>query len=257
MTVNPYKFYPAFKQQVRTIISHLPALQRFIDFIDEQRSLSSYDSPFIFMENCPIDLELPEFSNDEPVQEKHAKKKTFIAESFLQIYAELAAQHPIAYLNVNDGDVFQDIFPKDSLKYTQSQKALGPIYFHKDFPNHFVRPDFVNILSLQSHADNKIYTTFCSNKDILDNLSEATKEVLRSCEFYTPYDEITLNSSKVLLEKPPNHPVLSGIKHLRIFENRTVGLNSEAQSALDELLAVTHKYKKRTLMKPGDPPVSG
>ncbi len=252
LSVNPYKQYPAFKQQVRSIISQSPKLQRFIEFMDEQRSVSSYNSPFVFIENCPIDHDLPEFDNDDPVKEKYIKKKTFVAESFLQTYAELSAQHPIAYLNVNDGDVFQDIFPKNSLKCTQSQKALGPIYFHKDFPNHFVRPDFVNILSLRSHVANKIYTTFSSNKDILENLSLVTKEKLRDCEFYTPYDDIIINSARVTLGTAANHPVLSGINHLRFFENRTIGLNSVAQAALDELLTVIHKYKKCTLMRPGD-----
>lgn len=252
LSVNPYKFYPAFKKQLRLIISHLPELRRFIDFIDEQRSHSSYEAPFVFIENCPIDPELPEFDNADPVSDKHSKKKTFVAESFLQVYGELAAQHPIAYLNVNEGDVFQDIFPKDSLKYSQSQKALESIYFHKDFPNHFVRPDFVNILSLRSHSDNKIYTIFTSNKDILENLSAATKAKLSLCEYFTPYDDITINSSKVKLEEPGHHSILLGNNHLRLFEKRTVGLNPEAQSALDELLTVTHKYKKSALMRPGD-----
>lgn len=220
--------------------------------MDEQRSLSTYESPFVFIENCPIDPTLPEFDNTDPVQDKHLKKKTFVAESFLQMYSDLASQHPIAYLNVNDGDVFQDIFSKDSLKYSQSQKASGSIYFHKDFPNHFVRPDFVNILSLRSHEDNKIYTTFSSNKAILENLSTAIKEKLRCCEYHTPYDDITMNSTRVKLEEAANHPILSGNNHLRLFEKRTLGLNPEAQAALDELIAVTHQVKKRVLMKPGD-----
>jgi L-asparagine oxygenase len=252
LTVNPYKCYPAFKQQIRSIISHLPALERFIAFMEEQYTGSLYEEPFVFIENTPIDPILPLFENVDPVQEKYRKKKTFVAEGFLQTYAELSAQHPIAYLNVNEGDVFQDIFPKESLKYSQSQKALGPIYFHKDFPNHFVRPDFVNILALRSHEQNEIYTTFCSNKDILENLSESVKEKLRHVEFYTPYDAITLNAQKVKLKKAPNHAILSGVKHLRIFENRTIGLNPEAQEALEALLQVAHQYKKSTWMQPGD-----
>lgn len=252
VSINPYKFYSVFKKHVRNIITSLPELHRFIDFIEYQRSLSSYELPFVFVENCPIDPEIPELGNDNPVQEKYEKKKTFVAESFLQFYAELFSQHPIAYMNVNDGDIFQDIFPKDSLKYSQSQKSAGPIYFHKDFPNHFVRPDFVNILSLRSHTDNQIYTTFVSNKDILDNLSDATKNKLRQCEFYTPYDDITISSSKVKLGRAADHAVLTGVHHLRFFENRTEGLNPDAQKAVDELLEVAHTYKKSALMRPGD-----
>jgi len=252
LSAQPYQFYTAFKQQIRLIISELPAMERFIQFTAELRSRSSYDFPFVFVENAPIDPELPELGNDDPVQEKYLKKKTFVAEGFLQMYAELTAQHPIAYLNVNDGDVFQDIFPKESMKDTQSQKSLGPIYFHKDFPNHFVRPDFVNILSLRSHHDNEIYTTFVSNRDIIQHLSPSTLDRLRSPEFYTPYDDITINSGKVPLGRAPDHSILAGTHHFRFFENRTIGLNPEAQAAVQELLNVAHTHKKRILMKHGD-----
>jgi len=51
------------------------------------------------------------------VQEKYEKKKTFVAECFLQVYAELSAQHPISYMNVNDGDVFQDECAAPHLKH--------------------------------------------------------------------------------------------------------------------------------------------
>jgi len=60
--VNPYKFYPAFKKQVRHLIADLPKISRFMEFMEYQRSVSTYDSPFVFIENCPIDLELPVFS---------------------------------------------------------------------------------------------------------------------------------------------------------------------------------------------------
>lgn len=250
--INPYKFYPAFKNQIRHIIGDLPEITRFLEFMEHQHSVSSYESPFVFIENCPIDPDLPELDNENPVQTKYAKKKTFVAEGFLQLYAELSAQHPISYLNVNDGDVFQDIFTKESLRYTQSQKSSGTIYFHKDFPNHFVRPDFVNILSLRSYPENEIYNTFVSNKDILNNLSVETRAKLRQCEFYTPYDDITVSTSNIKLGRAPDHPILTGIHHLRFFETRTVGLNSEAQSAVDELLVVIHQHKQTRKMHPGD-----
>jgi len=252
LKVNPYKFYPAFKSQARHAIGDLPKFARFLEFMEHQRSISSYDYPFVFIENCPTDPELPDFGNDNPVQEKYDKKKTFVAECFLQIYAELSAQHPISYINVNDGDVFQDIFTKESLRYTQSQKSGGTIYFHKDFPNHFVRPDFVNILSLRSHRDNEIYNTFVSNKDILNNLSTETRNKLRQCEFYTPYDDITVSTSNIALGRAPDHAILSGVHHMRFFETRTIGLNPAAQAAVDELLIVAHRYKKVRQMNPND-----
>lgn len=252
LKINPYKFYPAFKNQVRYAITDLPKIRRFVEFMEYQHSISAYDFPFVFIENCPIDPELPELDNDNPVHAKYERKKTFVAECFLQLYAELSAQHPISYLNVNEGDVFQDIFTKESLRYTQSQKSGGTIYFHKDFPNHFVRPDFVNILSLRNCPENEIYNTFVSNRDILHNLSAKTLDRLRQREFYTPYDDITVSTSNIELGRAPDHPILTGVYHMRFFENRTVGLNLDAQAAIDELLLVAHQYKKIRKMRSSD-----
>jgi hypothetical protein len=115
-----------------------------------------------------------------------------------------------------------------------------------------VRPDFVNILSLRSHHENEIYNTFVSNKDILDNLSSEAISKLRQCEFYTPYDDITVSTSTVELGRAPNHSILVGSNHMRFFENRTVGLNPGAQAAVDELLELAHRYKKIRKMRSGD-----
>ncbi|MBB3005460.1 TauD/TfdA family dioxygenase [Cupriavidus alkaliphilus] len=250
--VSPYKAYPAFRNIIRRLISEDIGLQRFHNAISWFGAQSSYDQPFFFAENCPIDADLPEFSNEDPVVEKYAKKKTFVAEGFLQIFADLSGQHPISYMNVNDGDVFQDIFPKESLKHTQSQKALGPINFHKDLANHFVRPDYVNILGLRSHEANEICTTFVSNRDVLENVSATTRDVLRQTEFYTPFDDLTTSENRVDVGRAPNHPILSGDADIRFFENRTEGLTARAKAAVAELLEVAHAHKAKVLMRPGD-----
>lgn len=250
--INPYKAYAAFRHEIRNIVATNPNLRRFRDFMESRRRISAYDEPFVFVKNCPIDTELPEFSNVDPVAEKHEKKKTFVAEGFLQLYAEIAGEHPISYLNVNDGDVFQDIFPKEALKSTQSQKALGPIYFHKDLANHFVRPDLVNILGLRSSEKNEIYTTFVSNKAVLDSLPPKILDTLRQVWFYTPYDDLTVKAGNVELGRAQDHAVLTRDVDIRFFENRTEGLNEEAKAALDALRAALHANKRRVFMHPGD-----
>jgi L-asparagine oxygenase len=72
----------------------------------------------------------------------------------------------VGYVNVNDGDVFQDIYPKESMASSQSQKALKEIHFHKDLANHFVRPDQVYMVGMRSHRRNAVYTSFVRNSDI-------------------------------------------------------------------------------------------
>lgn len=249
--INPYKSYNAFRHELRMVIANDANVVRLRNFMEGRRRGSAYEKPFVFIENCPIDSSLPEFGNDDPVAEKHAKKKTYVAEAFLLLYAEVAGEHPISYLNVNDGDVFQDIFPKEDLKATQSQKALGPIYFHKDLANHFVRPDLVNILGLRSSDENEIYTTFVSNHDVLGALSPDTLETLRQPVFYTPFDDLTTKTGNVKLGRAADHAVVAQVD-IRFFENRTQGLNDAAKRAVEELRGALHANKHRVLMRPGD-----
>jgi L-asparagine oxygenase len=250
--VSPYKAYEAFSHEIRMLVAGDPNLARFRDFMEGRRRASAYERPFVFVENCPIDSLLPELGNVDPVADKHRLKRSFVAEGFLQLYAEVAGEHPISYLNVNDGDVFQDIFPKDALKDSQSQKALGPIHFHKDLANHFVRPDLVNILALRSCDDNEIWTTFVANRDVLAALDKDTLAVLREAAFYTPFDDLSMVGGNVALGKASEHAVLTREVDLRFFENRTEGLTDSATRAVKRLTATLHAMKRRVLMRPGD-----
>jgi L-asparagine oxygenase len=250
--VNPYKAYEAFRHEIRMLVASDPNVGRFRDFMEGRRRVSAYERPFVFIDNCPIDSVLPELGNADPVADKHAKKRSFVAEGFLQLHAEVAGEHPISYLNVNDGDVFQDIFPKESLGASQSQKALGPIHFHKDLANHFVRPDLVNILALRSCDDNEIWTTFVANRDVLAALDKNTLAVLREGAFYTPYDDLSMMGGNVALGKAADHAVLTREVELRFFENRTEGLTDSATRAVKRLTETLHAVKRRVQMRPGD-----
>ncbi|ERJ37720.1 putative oxygenase [Burkholderia sp. AU4i] len=163
-------------------------------------------------------------------------------------------QEPIGYANVNDGDIFQDIHPKRDLVASQSQKALKPIFFHKDLANHFVRPDWVNILGLRSSTENEVYTSFVRNKDLLNELDSQTQAVLRRPEFYTPFDDLTMYKSAVQLGNADMHPILGGATptDFRFFENRTEGQTPAAKLAVARLVDVLHRLKKRVLIQPGD-----
>lgn len=247
---NPYKDYWGFVQEVSGRLAVCP--DRFLRFCDEFKRRDFAEEPFCFLQNCPIDPALPVFSNDTPVEEKRAKKKTFVAEAILTAYATLMDEKPIGYLNVNDGDVFQDIFPKESMKDTQSQKALGPIYFHKDLANHFVRPDWVNIVCLRSEPDNQIYTTFVRNVDVLSEFTDGEKELLRQPVFHTPFDDLTVLTGNVEVGEAGKHPIYTGDFDIRFFENRTTGLKAEATRMVQKVRDALHKHKRRVLMLPGD-----
>jgi L-asparagine oxygenase len=251
---NPYSAYSHFEEHIEHIIASDAVTDRLRNLCEQKRSGNVYEDPYVRMKNCPVDDELPKLSFDSPVIDKRNLKKTYVTEGFLLLYAKLMQQEPIGYINSNDGDIFQDIHPMRRLAQTQSQKALDTIYFHKDSANHFVRPDWVNILGLRASSANEILTSFVKNKDLLEALSTETKDILRQEVFYTPFDDVTTSSENKKLGKAPNHRILGGATDydFRIFENRTVGLNDQACEAVSEVLEMLHRLKRPLLILKGD-----
>lgn len=253
--VNPYQAYAEFQTEVAKVIAEgrvIPDDFRALCYF--KRYADQYKDPYFLIRNCPVDPHLPMLDLDQPVTDKRARKTTYVAEAFLLLYAELMGQQPIGYINVNDGDVFQDIHPMRSLMETQSQKAAKTIYFHKDLANHFVRPDWVNILGLRASDQNEIYTSFVKNSELIDYLDDTVLEGLKEERFYTPYDDLTLSSSNKALGRAPNHRILGGAAtyDIRFFENRTVGIDAAAQELVDEVVRGLHALKRRLLILKGD-----
>lgn len=210
--------------------------------------------PFIFIENLPIDPILPQFDNQNPVEKKRAQKNTFVTEGVLELFAQLRGENPIGYLNVNQGDVFQDIFPMEDLFQTQSQKALHDIYFHKGLANHFVRPDWVNILCIRNSIENVIFTCFVKNYEVLQCFSDEEKHELSQSQFYTPYDDLSTYKSLVELGEANLHPILEHIDgiDIRFFENRTVSYTDTGKVLIQKLTQLLHKHKICIHLRAGD-----
>lgn len=249
---NPYRHYPGFRHQVGRVAGSdaVPATLR--EYADYRRALSPVEHPVGYLANAPVDRDVPIFDYDEPVVSKHALKKTFVAEAFLALYAELVGTPGIGYLNVNDGDVFQDIYPKRAMADTQSQKALRQIRFHKDLANHFVRPDYVYMLGMRSSADNIVLTTFAGNREVLAVLDADQLEIARQARFTTPFDDLTIAGGNVEVGAAAAHPLLVGDFDLRLFEDRTVGLDDEAEALLADVVARVHAVKRGINVGPGD-----
>jgi L-asparagine oxygenase len=96
--MNPYSEYPAFRKEVQSYATTLPANSRFAEFISMASSRDSYEYPYVTMGNCPIDSELPRLD----VEDKRARKLTYVSEAFLQLYATLTGQHPVGYTSVRN-----------------------------------------------------------------------------------------------------------------------------------------------------------
>lgn len=250
---SPYRQYVGFCHQIARLAGSanvIPSVLR--DYADLRRAASPADHPVGYLANAPFDRDVPIFDYDEPVLSKYAVKKTFVAEAFLVLWAELVGTPGIGYLNVNDGDVFQDIYPKRSLAHTQSQKALREICFHKDLANHFVRPDYVYMLGMRSNPANVVLTTFANNQDIIGTLSDKQVAVARQTRFMTPWDDLTVLTGAVEVGEVNSHPLVSGDVNLRLFEGRTVGLDDEAQAVVDAVVMTIHMIKRGINVSPGD-----
>lgn len=249
---NPYREYEAFQKAVQELAETDEGTRQFVEALRRHQNEDLVEKPFFVIQNCPYDQNVPVFDHEDPVNSKHKVKTTFIAEAFLELYAYIMNQPAIGYINVNNGDVFQDIYPQASLAHTQSQKAMVPLGFHKDLANHFVRPDFVNMLAMRSCEENQIFTTFVRNIDILNSMTEQELELMRQELFYTPFDDLSVYGNNKELGRAKNHAILLSEYDLAYFENRTEGLTEEAQQVVDKIKVLLHELKTSHLMKPGE-----
>lgn len=249
---NPYLEYSDFCNDVDRIASTVVLPATLTSFTRAFLAGDAVHNAFAFGRNCPIDANLPFFNWENPVEEKYLKKKTFIAEAFLTLMATLLGKPAIAHRSVNSGDFFHDIAPKRSMATSQSQKTIETLHFHKDFTNHFARPDYVIQIVLRNDPVNEVYSTYVRNIDILSALPEHVKEVLQSIEFHTPYDDISIQESGKKLGKAAQHAIIEGESEFRVFENRTRGLTQRAEAALKVLLSVMHEQKVSNVPEPGD-----
>lgn len=236
---DPYRSYEGFGLEIRRVAQSAVVPARLREYVAQRRKRPAAENSIGLIRNVPIDTSLPVFDYNEPVRSKRALKKTFVAEGFLTLYAELAGTPAISYANSNDGDVFHDVYPQRVLANSQSQKALGALYFHKDLANHFVRPDYLYLLGMRSAGPNVVYTNFASNKDVIAELDTASLAVARQARFRTPLE-------------PPDHPLVSDDWGLRLSENRTVGLDSAAERVLDDVVQILHDVKRGHDIQPGD-----
>lgn len=252
VTAHPYRDFDDFMNELARLRgdSRLPA--RFVDFCEMSMLRDFSEEPFVVIGNAPIDHDLPLFSASDPVGDKRQMKQTFVAEGFLGLYAILTGTEIIGHLSVNDGDFFHDIYPKESMFDTQSQKTLKTLRFHRDFTNHFVCPDFVNTLTLRDTPANEVYSTFTITKQAVQDMTDQEVEILSSVRFYTPYDDVSTTESKVKLGRAKDHPILLEGQGAKIFEGRTVGLDDESQAVLDRFVAALHRNKQVRVSKPGD-----
>jgi L-asparagine oxygenase len=246
-TVSPYRSYVAFDRQVTELIRRRAVPRRFVDHVASLAGRDRAARPVVVIKNGPYDRDVPVFDFTDPVRSKYHLKTTFVAEAMLAVLAQLAGTPAIAYVDVNDGDVFQDIYPQESLAGTQSQKALEEVRFHQDFANHVVPPDQIHMVGMRSHRANEVYTSFVRTIDLWPRFGADELDVLRSRLFCTPFDDLSAGPAV-----DDAHAVLGGDGAVRYFEGRTRGLTRHAELVLARLDEALHALKQRVFIDPGD-----
>ena len=180
---NPYESFDEFYNEIK-IIKGLP--NRFNKFCLKIKTENFYFSPYFLIKNSPIDKYVPFLDYENPVLDKRIKKKTFISEGFLLLVSYLIGKPPISYLSLNDGDIFQDVHPFKKKSHDQSQKSIGNIYFHRDFMNRPVAPDYLLLLGLR-HIDNiRVLTNISPTYKVIESLSKETISNLKKNKYITP-----------------------------------------------------------------------
>lgn len=249
---SPYNDHSAFLEEVGMLSTTDFVSPTFREFAAVLKMKDKVAHPITLVSNAPIDPTIPEFDWVDPVVSKRKLKKTFVCEGFLALFAHLQARPVVGHLSVNDGDFYHDIFPKKDMAETQSQKTEKTLYFHKDFTNHFARPDCVYTLTIRNSTENEVISTYVSNAEVIRALSPDTLEVLRQPLFATPFDDVSKLQQNVELGERPNHAILEHEVELRVFEQRTTATTQESSRALDDLLHAMHKLKTGLHQKPGD-----
>lgn len=250
---HPFYDYSKFLRSVQTLIKNNTLPTDFLAYIEKAKKRSLLKKPYVFLSNCPIDEKLPLLDWEDPRTSKLQLKKTFIAEAFLILYAELMNTPTLAYRFGGNGDYIRDVHPKKALQKSQTSLTLTSFGFHKELPIRNTSPDFLRIMGLRNSKANEILTTFIRNIDIINVLDGKTIDILRTKQFRTPFTVLSVNKDKneELGQAPMEHAILENYE-ISYHEGRTIGLTEKAQAAILKLNNALKQNKKGVLLDNGD-----
>lgn len=248
---SPYQDYDSFKDSVWRTLTTGVIPEWFTELLHLRRERAWFDEPVTLLQNAPIDPVRPVFDYDEPVESKYQLKTTFVAEAFLEAVGQLSGTPAISYQNVNSGDVFQDIYPKRALAGGLSQKSTTTLPFHRDIFDANVPVDHIYMLGMRSPRPNKVYTTYVSNKAIVDELSDEERQIASEARFTSTFDDMKYSEDESV-DYDTVHAVLSPNYRLHYFENRTRGVDPAADAVAMKIGQLAHALKAGVMVEEGD-----
>lgn len=248
---NPYTDYAKFQEAIWDVLRRQIIPQWFVDMLYLRREAAWFETPVSVIENAPIDPERPVFDYDEPVLSKYELKKTFVAEGFLEAVGQLSGTPAVSFESVNNGDVFQDIYPKRSLAQGLSQKSTVTLPFHRDIFDANVPVDHIYMLGMRSPSPNTVYTTYVSNKEIVDNLDGTERQIASEPRFTTSFDDMKYDEGDSV-NYDEVHAILQPNYRLHFFEQRTRGVDADADAVAQKITRLAHELKVGVQVEEGD-----
>jgi alpha-ketoglutarate-dependent taurine dioxygenase len=171
---------------------------------------------------------------------------------FLLLAAARCLGQPVGYLPEHNGSIVQNIVPVAATQDRQiSTSSRVTLQFHTETAFHPYRPRYLLLLCLR--GDPLAHTTFASIFDIIAGLDAATIEILRQARFRTAVDESFRGGGRTALLAPV--AVLSGPTSMPTFvydADLMLGVDAEAQDALDRVGIEIAKVERRVTLSAGD-----
>ncbi|WP_207005670.1 TauD/TfdA family dioxygenase [Trinickia mobilis] len=253
--VSPYADYHRFSDELRSKVS-AHGMPAFLKNLSEQIAESRKDGCSIHvLENCPVDEDLPYLGHVNPAADKKREKKSFVAESFMELISLILGNPLISYSDRNDGDFFTDVISLDRFRGGRSGFSDGDLVYHNDRASHPVRADYIALLGMRCVPDDLTYTTYVDGRDILERLSESSRAALKVSCFVTDIDDRTREKNPDRKHSEP-HAILSDDCAIRFIDTLTRPNVDAPRTALEALLefkdAISNAKKYRHRIKNGD-----
>lgn len=254
-TYNPYNEYSKFKSYISSAIDNKILPDSIIHFACTIRSERNLEGRHVHViANCPIDDRLPQLDLDNPVEYKYQNKETFIAEGFLELFAQLQQTPIFSYASRNNGDFFTDVVSFNKFKGKKTGFAAGDLIYHSDRSYHSVRADYVSLLGLIVPDRQLIYTNYIDTKEIKEHLSAKAIEVLSQPIFQTEVDDRS-KEANASWESSTIHAILLENDRIRYQDSFTYAVDKTEIKALEYLLelkdAISKSSKLRHMLKKG------
>jgi alpha-ketoglutarate-dependent taurine dioxygenase len=171
---------------------------------------------------------------------------------FLLLALARCLGQPVGYRPELNGSIVQNIVPVKSTQDRQiSTSSKVVLQYHTETAFHPHRPRYLLLLCLRGDAEAR--TTYVSIYDVVKQLASDTVALLRQPRFRTAVDESFLNGASPRLLGPM--PIISGSADSLTFvydADLMVGVDSEAQMALEELTRVVRENEQHVVLDTGD-----